>query len=151
MDDARLPRRIWVKLDRSGDCWLWTGSCSAGGYGKTTYQGKYVYLHRLVYSLLVAPIEARAEVDHLCHVKRCCRPEHLRVINHLGNTQNRKGAQRNSRSGVRNVFWEGHVKKWRVQMRVAGRNHNGGLFDSIEEADAAAKALRARLMPENST
>ena len=26
--------RFWSKVDKSGDCWLWTASCARSGYGQ---------------------------------------------------------------------------------------------------------------------
>jgi len=140
-----LPARFWAKVDTSGDCWLWTGGVT-GGYGKCYIDGRQSYVHRVVYAALVGSIPEGALIDHLCHNKPCCNPEHLRLADVVLNGRNRAGAQVNSRSGVRGVHPFG--ERWRVQVKADGRVHSGGVFDTLEEADRAAVALRALLLGE---
>lgn len=144
---TRLPPRFWGKVDMTETCWLWTGGVTSRGYGKTTLDGKAIYAHRAAYAALVGPIPTGAQVDHKCHDRRCVRPDHLQAVDGSLNMQNRKGAARNSRSGIRGVFR--HGDRWRVQAKANGRIHSGGLFDSLEDAEAAAIALRSRLMQNN--
>ena len=28
-----VTERFWIKVDKSGECWLWTGGCFTNGYG----------------------------------------------------------------------------------------------------------------------
>jgi hypothetical protein len=60
-----------------GDCWLWTGETSSGGYGQLRH-GRYV--HRVVFETLVGPIPARHHLDHLCRNRACCNPVHLEAV-----------------------------------------------------------------------
>ena len=39
--------------------------------------------HRISYEYFVGPMEY--EIDHLCRVRRCVRPEHLEDVSHLVN------------------------------------------------------------------
>ena len=145
--DGELPSRIWSKIDSrdaGAGCWLWTAGCTRGGYGKTFLDGKQVYVHRVIYEALVGPIPPGQQLDHRCHVRHCCNPAHLQVVDTTGNAQNRRGAQVNSRSGIRGVHPFG--PRWRVQVRAGGRIHSGGVFDDLELAAQAARALRERLM-----
>jgi hypothetical protein len=61
--------------------------------------------------------------------------------------ENRLGAQRNSRTGVRNVCRYG--QRWRVVIGHEGRSIYVGTFDSLDEADAAARAKRNALLTAN--
>lgn len=69
MDEFLSDQRI----DRSGECWIWTGSRTKDGYGRV---GDH-YVHRLAY------IEAHGEIPdgwvvmHSCDVPACVNPEHL--------------------------------------------------------------------------
>ena len=45
----------------------------------------------------------------------------------------------NSRSGVRGVSWYSRSQKWRATIKFKGRQKYLGLYDSIEEAEAARK------------
>ena len=67
--------RSRINREPSG-CWRWTGTITAGGYGKLG--GKLA--HRLVFESLVGPILAGFQIDHLCRRRDCVNPEHLEVV-----------------------------------------------------------------------
>lgn len=136
---------FWSRVDKSGDCWIWRGAPTKNGYGKITRAGRTQYAHRVAYAATHGPIPEGGLIDHRCHVKLCVRPAHLQAVDNSGNMQNRQGAQKNSRSGIRGVYWQ--QGKWRVQIRAGGRNHSGGVYTDLDEARAAASRLRASLMP----
>lgn len=144
---ARLPERFWDKVNMTRSCWLWTGAVTNRGYGKTFINGRQVYAHRAAYAAMVGPIPEGTQVDHKCHAQLCVRPDHLQAVSPSLNAQNRAGASATSRSGVRGVFLQ--KGRWRVQVKAGGRIHSGGLFDHLEDAEAAAVALRLKLMENN--
>lgn len=140
-----LEERFWEKVDKSGDCWLWTASL-CNGYGELRMRsGRRLYAHRLSWELANGPILSDLEVDHRCHVRRCVRPDHLRLVTHKQNTENRSGAQRNSKSGVRGVSWDSRRSKWRACVTHDGRYIHVGYFDLLEDATAAAVTVRREL------
>lgn len=65
-----------------GPCWLWTGYRSDRGYGRVCIpnKAKCGYIHRVVYELLVGPIPAGLQLDHLCRQHACCNPAHLEPV-----------------------------------------------------------------------
>lgn len=69
---------ILKKTDRSSNCWLWIGEVLRNGYGRATCNGKRHLAHRLSFTEFVGPIPPGHVVDHLCNVKNCVNPEHLR-------------------------------------------------------------------------
>lgn len=69
---------FWAKVDKSGECWLWTGSRFKNGYGKLTRQGKSLYAHRHSYVLEYGTPKAPMVLHH-CDARLCVRPEHLFV------------------------------------------------------------------------
>lgn len=75
--------RFWLKVNRSGPggCWIWTGRFDRKGYGSCCRMpGLRTQLaHRVSYTLLVGPIQAGMTIDHVCRVRRCVNPGHLRV------------------------------------------------------------------------
>ena len=79
MFDADFIARFEAKLDKSGDCWLWTASCAGKGYGqmKLPKQRKQEYSHRLAYMIYKGPIGDNQYVCHTCDNPRCCNPDHL--------------------------------------------------------------------------
>jgi len=81
-----IQERFWAKVDKSGDCWLWTAMKSSSGYGKFDVGGRIVGAHRFAYELLLGPIPDALELDHLCRVRNCVNPKHLEPVTHSVNT-----------------------------------------------------------------
>jgi hypothetical protein len=77
--------RFWSHVDKSGDCWLWTGALDRNGYGKVMYAGSLRKSHRLAYELLVGPIPPDRVIDHVCRVRRCVNPGHLEPVTQRDN------------------------------------------------------------------
>ena len=93
--------RFWPKVDRSGECWLWTANRLPAGYGLFGAGGREkgaVLAHRFSYELAHGPIPEGLVIDHLCRTPACVRPDHLEAVtqreNNLRNpeTQFRKNA-----------------------------------------------------------
>lgn len=71
-------RRFWSRVDKSGDCWLWTGSRStSSGYGGVKRAGRQVLVHRVAYELANGPPPVGMYVCHHCDTPLCCNPAHL--------------------------------------------------------------------------
>jgi hypothetical protein len=100
------------------------------------------YIHRLI---LNAP--PGSVVDHINHDPLDNRRSNLRIGDKALNGQNRNPARLTGASGVRNVTWDKQTNKWRVFIRVAGKNINGGRFARLEDAALAAADLRRQHMP----
>lgn len=73
-----ISRRFWAKVDKSGECWLWTASKNSRGYGKLSVNGGLVQAHRLSAVLHGLITEATSLlVCHRCDVPACVNPSHL--------------------------------------------------------------------------
>ena len=77
-----IAQRFWRFYDRSGDCWLWTGSITPGGYGKFglhTPEGiRSIGAHRLAWVLANGElIPEGMNVCHRCDIRHCGNPTHL--------------------------------------------------------------------------
>lgn len=75
-----LSERFWKHVDKSGDCWIWTGAKQAGGYGTVGRPGRgagNALTHRMVWEMTNGPIPPGMCVCHRCDVRACVRPSHL--------------------------------------------------------------------------
>lgn len=76
--------RFWDHVDKSGECWIWTGYCQPKGYG-LFYPADYhrqrnnrtTSAHRYSYELHFGPIPSGMSVCHRCDNPPCVRPDHL--------------------------------------------------------------------------
>lgn len=76
-----VPERFERFVDRTADCWLWTGARTPLGYGMFTVSvDSRVFAHRLAYELFVGPIPDGLVIDHLCENPSCVNPAHLEPV-----------------------------------------------------------------------
>lgn len=79
-ETIELGARFWTKVDKTGDCWLWTGALSKDGYGQYRVKGRTRSAHTLAYRATVGPVPDGLMLDHLCRVPRCVNPVHLEPV-----------------------------------------------------------------------
>lgn len=81
------------KLDRMSipepmsGCILWLGCTITDGYGMLNVgKGKGNKLaHRVAWELVNGAIPADCEIDHICRVRSCINPAHMRAVSHKVN------------------------------------------------------------------
>ena len=146
--------RFWALVDKSGECWEWTGGLRGGGYGLFKLQspeGKRVSIgaHRFAYAEQFGPIPDGMQIDHKCHNRRCVNPKHLRLATHKQNVENLAGLRADNTSGYRGVEFRPNLKRWRACAQHNKKFYSAGWYESPEEAAEAAKQLRLSLFTHN--
>jgi len=141
--------RFWAKVNKTEECWIWTGA-STRGYGNCYFGGRYMRAHRVSFQLANPGINITGlNIDHICHNPSCVKPDHLRAVTHKQNQEHRRGAQRNSSSGVRGVRWEADRTKWLARVKHNGKTINVGRFNTLAEAAEAVRSKRIELFTHN--
>lgn len=73
-----------IPVPESG-CWIWLGAKQTNGYGHLGYMGKTYLAHRISYQEHVGAIPEKMVLDHICHVRDCVNPDHLRPVTNAQN------------------------------------------------------------------
>jgi endogenous inhibitor of DNA gyrase (YacG/DUF329 family) len=70
---------------KTDGCWLWQGNTNRKGYGTIRFRGVSTLAHKAVYLHLYGSVPEGKEIDHICRVRNCVRPDHLQAITHQEN------------------------------------------------------------------
>jgi hypothetical protein len=143
-----LEERFWSKVEKTETCWEWTGNRSIHGYGRIYRDGALRFAHRYSIELSTGRAPTLA-IDHMCHVKHCVNPGHLREVTTKQNMENRPGPSSRNTSGYRGVSWHKESGMWQAKVTHGGRQYFLGRFEDPAEADAVATAKRNELFTHN--
>lgn len=139
--DALLRARLDIRPD---GCWIWLGAKVRSGYGILRMR----MTNRIAYETWVGPIPPGLMVDHICRVKACVNPEHLRLATNKQNQENLSGPKRTNKLGVLGVTYDADRDCYRARVQ-----HNGKTYErnrkTLAEAEQAAISLRNSLFTHN--
>lgn len=88
-----FERQIGPKLVTVGECWNFVGAIDTSGYGVISIGSRKddsrrkAYTHRISYLAKKGNIPDGQQVQHKCHNRKCCNPEHLKLGYHLDNSK----------------------------------------------------------------
>lgn len=75
--------RFWSKVEKTSTCWLWMAG-KRRGYGAfqitTNGQRSTIQAHRIAYGLVAGDVPVGLVLDHVCRVRACVNPDHLRPV-----------------------------------------------------------------------
>lgn len=123
-EKEEILQRFLVKVDKTSDCWLWTGEISNKGYGRFRYKGSRVSAHRVSYTLFKGEIRGLC-VLHKCDNPRCVNPDHLFLGTHRDNLMDaiKKG---------RHMVGDKNPCRIHPEIIRRGENHNMAKLNNAE-------------------
>jgi len=78
-------RRFWQRVQKTDACWLWLQALVTG-YGRFWDGRREWKAHVFAWVEQHGPVPEGLQLDHLCRVRRCVRPEHLEPVTARINT-----------------------------------------------------------------
>lgn len=139
----QVLQRFLRKVDIvSGGCWLWNGNRYRNGYGQFRLSQPrrcMVLAHRFAYEQFVGPIPEGKELDHLCRVRHCVRPDHLEPVTR---SENLLRSPLIGRTRNHDTCKNGHI--WTPETTYIYRGHRSCRICRRAWAKPYQKALRTK-------
>jgi len=123
-----IDKEYFDKVKSNGYTWFYFQG-NGQPYAVSAVKRKRVYLHRLI-----VDADENEVVDHINHNTLDNRRVNLMIANNSENQLNRKGARKNSKSGIRGVSWDNTHKQWVVVVmgKYYGRYNEEKLNEAME-------------------
>lgn len=113
---ATLQERLLRYVEKSADCWHWSGYRDPNGYGRLNVDGRPTLAHRISWELHRHAITPEQHVLHRCDNPGCVNPDHLFVGDQAANNADMRAKGR-FRPGVSRGSDHGGAKLTEKQVR----------------------------------
>lgn len=135
MDDLS---RFLAKIDYVDGHWIWTAAKDKDGYGRFKWGGKTRRSHQFSYLYYVGEIAEGLQIDHLCRVRACARPDHLEAVTSRTNTL------RGKTPAAKNFFATHCVKGHEFSEENTGIRTNGNRYCKFCSRLSAREYMRKK-------
>jgi hypothetical protein len=71
--------RFWAKVEKSENCWQWTGAKNPVGYGLAIFEDRVQPAHRVCWKLEFGECASEVFLDNKCGNKSCVRTAHWEI------------------------------------------------------------------------
>jgi hypothetical protein len=124
------------------------GGVGGPGYWMISVDSKRYYGHRLAWLYVFGEWPKDGEIDHINGDRIDNRISNLREVSRSKNNENKREPLPNNKSGYLGVFRK--RSRWTSRIRVNGKTHSLGGFDTPEAAHAAYLSAK-RILHEGCT
>lgn len=100
--------RFVTKFQVTSSCWLWTGATTYNGYGRFYTGQKVTGAHQFSYELYNGDIPSGLCVLHICDIRLCVNPNHLRLGTYQDNNQDTAN-KRHNHNQLKDTCPSGHI------------------------------------------
>jgi hypothetical protein len=145
---ADVSARFWAKVDKSGECWIWT-AChflrdGRPTYGMFSFGGRLRPASRVAWELVHGQIPQGLMVRHSCDNRGCVRPEHLSLGTHQDNMNDMvsRGRAARGQENVNGRFTADQVRG--IRRRVANGERTTDLAREYGVSQGAIWFIGAR-------
>jgi hypothetical protein len=125
-------------IEKTADCWLWSGSKDKDGYGIYHVCRVTKKSHRIAWEIAFGEIPKGLCVLHRCDNPACVRPDHLFLGTHADNVRDKHNKGRQGKGNT-------SIPDETVRKIIAMRKETGATFMAIGSAFGISHSQASRI------